>query len=81
MRPPNDSIHGAHEPGHCGILVLVDLMNAFSLGGSEPVRPRADIRTALRQRGHYPINHTVVIKDELIGAEGNPRVSGCRHGV
>ena len=22
--------------------------------------------TALRQRGHYPINHTVVIKDELI---------------
>ena len=37
--------------------------------------------TALRQRGHYPINHTVVIKDELIGAEGNPRVSGCRHGV
>jgi 4,5-dihydroxyphthalate decarboxylase len=22
---------------------------------------------ALRQRGHYPINHTVVIKDELIG--------------
>jgi len=56
-------------------------MNAFSLGGSEPVRPRADIRTALRQRGHYPIDHTVVIKDELIGAEGNPRVSGCRHGV
>ena len=36
MRPPNDSIHRAHEPGHCGILVLVDLMNAFSLGGSEP---------------------------------------------
>ena len=24
--------------------------------------------TALRQRGHYPINHTVVIKDELIAA-------------
>ena len=23
---------------------------------------------ALRQRGHYPINHTVVIKDELIAA-------------
>src|SRR5262249_25158509 len=43
--PPNDSIHRPHEPGHCGILVLVDLMNAFSLGGSEPVRPRADIRT------------------------------------
>ena len=24
--------------------------------------------TALRQRGHYPINHTVVIRDELIAA-------------
>ncbi len=24
--------------------------------------------TALRQRGHYPINHAVVIKDELLAA-------------
>jgi 4,5-dihydroxyphthalate decarboxylase len=27
--------------------------------------------TALRQRGHYPINHLVVIKDELIGKHGD----------
>src|SRR6516225_2413703 len=26
---------------------------------------------ALRQRGHYPINHTVVIKDELIAKHGD----------
>jgi 4,5-dihydroxyphthalate decarboxylase len=24
--------------------------------------------TALRQRGHYPINHTVVVRDDLIAA-------------
>ena len=28
---------------------------------------------ALRQRGHYPINHTVVIKDELLAAHPGPR--------
>src|SRR5438034_5392952 len=27
--------------------------------------------TAVRQRGHYPINHTVVIKDELIAKHGD----------
>jgi len=27
--------------------------------------------TALRQRGHYPINHLVVIKDELIAKHGD----------
>src|SRR5437870_10223370 len=26
---------------------------------------------ALRNRGHYPINHLIVIKDELLGAHPN----------
>ena len=38
---------------------------------------------ALRSRGHYPINHTVVIKDELLGGASRPggrRVQRLRRG-
>src|ERR1700738_242256 len=35
-----------------------------------PNAPEAGL-TALRQRGHYPINHLVVIKDELIAKHGD----------
>lgn len=75
-RPPQNVV--AIEPGR----TMADMLISGELPAAIGVEvEHADLRplipnaleaglTALRERGHYPINHTVVIRDELL--EANP---------
>jgi 4,5-dihydroxyphthalate decarboxylase len=73
-RPPKNVV--PIEPGkNIGdMLIAGELAAALGVDVKHPdIRPLIPNAldaglTALRQRGHYPINHTVVIKDELIAA-------------
>jgi 4,5-dihydroxyphthalate decarboxylase len=51
------------------LLAAGDLAAAVGITGFPPLLPNAAEAgfAALRARGHYPINHLVVVKDELIG--------------
>ena len=73
-RPPANVV--PIEPGYkmADILVSGELAAAIGIEVNHPdVKPlipnalEAGL-TALRSRGHYPINHTVVIRDELVAA-------------
>src|SRR6266852_13921 len=67
------------EPGH----KMADMLAAGALAAAIGVEvDHPDVKplvpdaleaglAALRGRGHYPINHTVVIRDELLAAHGN----------
>jgi ABC-type nitrate/sulfonate/bicarbonate transport system substrate-binding protein len=75
-RPPANVV--PIEPGHkmADMLVSGALVAAIGVEVNHPdVKPlipdalEAGL-TALRGRGHYPINHTVVIRDELLAAHG-----------
>ena len=76
-RPPGNVV--PIEPGHkmADMLVSGALAAAIGVEANHPdVKPlipdalEAGL-AALRGRGHYPINHTVVIRDELLAAHGD----------
>jgi 4,5-dihydroxyphthalate decarboxylase len=76
-RPPANVV--PIEPGHKMADMLVSGALAAAIGVEVkhpdvkpliPDAPEAGL-AALRGRGHYPINHTVVIRDELLAAHGN----------
>ena len=78
-RPPANVVPIEKGKTIGGMLAAGELAAAIGIDASSPdVRPlipnalEAGL-AALRQRGHYPINHTVVIKDELLAA--HPRLA------
>jgi ABC-type nitrate/sulfonate/bicarbonate transport system substrate-binding protein len=68
-RPPSNVV--PLEPGRelADLLAAGELAAAIGVDGFEPLIPNAAEAgfEALRTRGHYPINHLVVVKDELLG--------------
>jgi len=68
-RPPSNVV--PLEPGRelADLLAAGELAAAIGVDGFEPLIPNAAEAgfEALRMRGHYPINHLVVVKDELLG--------------
>jgi 4,5-dihydroxyphthalate decarboxylase len=76
-RPPANVV--PIEPGHKMADMLTSGVLAAAIGVEvnhpdvKPLIPDALEAglTALRGRGHYPINHTVVIRDELLAAHGD----------
>ena len=68
-RPPSNVV--PLEPGRelADLLAAGELAAAIGVDGFEPLIPNAAEAgfEALRTRGHYPINHLVVGKDELLG--------------
>jgi len=73
-RPPANVVPIEAGKKMGGMLASGELVAAIGVEANSPdVKPlipnalEAGL-AALRQRGHYPINHTVVIKDELIAA-------------
>jgi 4,5-dihydroxyphthalate decarboxylase len=76
-RPPTNVV--PIEPGHKMADMLVSGALAAAIGievdhpDVKPLIPNALEAglAALRGRGHYPINHTVVIRDELLAAHGD----------
>ena len=75
-RPPENVV--SIEPGRSldELVVAGELAAAIGVDGEglTPLIPNAEEAgfDALRRRGHYPINHLVVVKDELLGA--NPEL-------
>jgi 4,5-dihydroxyphthalate decarboxylase len=67
-RPPANVV--LVEPGKdlAEMLAAGELAAAIGVDGFEPLIPNAQEAglAALRTRGHYPINHLVVVKDELL---------------
>jgi 4,5-dihydroxyphthalate decarboxylase len=67
-RPPANVV--PMEPGKdlAEMLAAGELAAAIGVDGFEPLIPNAQEAglAALRTRGHYPINHLVVVKDELL---------------
>ncbi len=76
-RPPANVV--PIEPGHKMADLLVSGALAAAIGVEvdhpdvKPLIPNALEAglAALRRRGHYPINHTAVIRDELLAAHGD----------
>lgn len=68
-QPPPNVVRA--EPGAelDELLASGELAAAIGIDGFEPLLPNAAEAgfAALRERGHYPINHLVVVKDELVG--------------
>jgi 4,5-dihydroxyphthalate decarboxylase len=73
-RPPANVVPMPRGRGLADLLISGELAAAVGIEVDHPdVKPLiANAQeagfAALRQRGHYPINHTVVIKDELLDA-------------
>jgi 4,5-dihydroxyphthalate decarboxylase len=69
-RPPANVV--SMEPGkELGeMLSAGELAAAIGVDGFAPLLPNADEAGfgALRERGHYPINHLIVVRDELLDA-------------
>jgi 4,5-dihydroxyphthalate decarboxylase len=67
-RPPANVV--LVEPGKdlAEMLAAGELAAAIGVDGFEPLIPNAQEAglAALRSRGHYPINHLVVVRDELL---------------
>src|SRR5436305_1885443 len=81
-RPPKNVVPIAQDKKMEEMLISGELAAAIGVDVKHPaVKPlipnalEAGL-TALRQRGHYPINHTVLIKDELIGKPPEPVADG-----
>jgi 4,5-dihydroxyphthalate decarboxylase len=68
-RPPPNVVPAESGRGLGELLAAGDLAAAVGVAGFPPLLPNAAEAgfAALRARGHYPINHLVVVKDELIG--------------
>lgn len=65
-QPPPNVVPADGDLGE--LLAAGELAAAIGIDGFEPLLPNAEEagREALRTRGHYPINHLVVVKDELV---------------
>jgi 4,5-dihydroxyphthalate decarboxylase len=67
--PPNVVSSGGRDLGE--MLSAGELDAAIGIAGFSPLLDRAGEAgfRALRERGHYPINHLVVVRDELLDEE------------
>jgi 4,5-dihydroxyphthalate decarboxylase len=69
-RPPANVVSMKRGKDLGEMLAAGELAAAIGVDGFPPLIPDAEEAgfDALRTRGHYPINHLIVVKDELLGA-------------